>query len=48
MGEGRWQAPQPEGLFTYVEFHIDDIAYNANDLDDKLDSSPATLADVLR
>ena len=28
MGEGRWHAPQPEGLFTYVEFHIDDIAYN--------------------
>ena len=28
FGEGRWQAPDPEGQFTYVEFHIDDIAYN--------------------
>ena len=28
LGEGRWDAPQPEGSFGYVEFHIDDIAYN--------------------
>ena len=28
LGEGRWDAPQPEGSFDYVEFHIDDIAYN--------------------
>ena len=28
IGEGLWHAPQPEGLFSYVEFHIDDIAYN--------------------
>ncbi len=27
-GEGRWHAPQPEGVFTYVELHIDDIVYN--------------------
>ena len=31
MGEGRWHAPPPEGPFTYVEFHIDDIAYNVHD-----------------
>jgi hypothetical protein len=27
-GEGRWNAPAPDGHFTYIEFHIDDIAYN--------------------
>jgi hypothetical protein len=27
MGEGRWQSPQPEGLFSYIEFHVDDITY---------------------
>lgn len=48
MGEGRWQAPQPEGLFTYVEFAIDDIAYNVDDLDGKFEASPAALADVSR
>lgn len=34
FGEGKWLAPEPEGLFTYVEFHIDDITYNRRDLDD--------------
>jgi hypothetical protein len=28
MGEARWHAPQPEGVFTYLEFHADDITYN--------------------
>lgn len=28
IGEGRWHAPQPEGTFTYLEFHLDDIDYN--------------------
>ena len=46
MGEGRWHVPQPEGLFTYVEFHVDDIAYNLYDLDGQLESSTAPLADV--
>ena len=46
MGEGRWRAPQPEGLFTYVEFHVDDIAYNLHDSDGQLESSTAALADV--
>jgi hypothetical protein len=27
-GEGRWHAPQPDGTFTYIELHLDDIAYN--------------------
>lgn len=27
-GEGRWHAPQPEGVFTYVEFHVDELTYN--------------------
>lgn len=27
-GEGRWHAPAPEGEFTYLEFHLDEIAYN--------------------
>ena len=28
VGEGRWYAPAPEGTFTYLEFHLDDIHYN--------------------
>jgi len=28
VGEGRWSAPEPEGTFTYVEFHLDDIHVN--------------------
>ena len=27
-GEGMWVAPAPEGHFTYIEFHIDDLNYN--------------------
>jgi hypothetical protein len=46
MGEGRWQAPQPEGLFTYVEFHVDDIAYNQHDVDGPLESPTAARAGV--
>jgi hypothetical protein len=46
-GDGRWHAPAPEGLFTYVEFHIDDIAYNPDDPDGTLGSSTPALADVL-
>ena len=38
--------PQPEGLFTYLEFHIDDIAYNLHDVDGTLVSSTPALADV--
>jgi deazaflavin-dependent oxidoreductase (nitroreductase family) len=28
-GLALWHAPAPEGIFTYLEFEIDDIAYNA-------------------
>jgi hypothetical protein len=31
VGEGVWQAPQPEGSFTYLEFHLDAIRYNVGD-----------------
>jgi len=27
-GEARWEAPAPEGEFTYLEFHLDHIAYD--------------------
>lgn len=27
-GEGRWRAPDPEGEFSYLEFNVDEIAYN--------------------
>ena len=47
-GEGRWHAPQPEGLFTYLEFHVDDIAYNLHHVDGPLVSSNAARADVSR
>jgi hypothetical protein len=29
IGQGRWHAPDPEGEFTYIDFHVDDIVYNA-------------------
>ncbi|MET0996307.1 MAG: DUF6544 family protein [Mycobacterium sp.] len=45
-GEGRWRAPEPEGPFTYVEFHVDDIAYNLHDFDGPFESSTAALANV--
>ncbi len=28
FGEARWFAPEPEGEFRYLEFHLDDIQYN--------------------
>jgi hypothetical protein len=31
VGEGVWHAPQPEGSFTYLEFHLDAISYNVGD-----------------
>jgi uncharacterized protein DUF6544 len=27
-GEGRWHAPEPEGEFAYLEYHLDGITYN--------------------
>jgi hypothetical protein len=28
-GEARWHAPEPEGEFSYLEYNLDEIAYNA-------------------
>jgi hypothetical protein len=44
FGQGQWHAPQPEGLFTYVEFHIDDIAYNVDGLDGWLEATASAVA----
>lgn len=33
IGEARWHAPEPEGEFAYLEFHIDQITYNGTDAD---------------
>lgn len=30
-GEGRWHAPAPEGEFSYLDFHVDDLAYNVTE-----------------
>jgi len=27
VGEARWHAPEPEGEFAYLDFHLDDIVY---------------------
>jgi hypothetical protein len=32
-GDGRWQPADPQGAFTYIEFHVDDIAYDVRTLD---------------
>jgi hypothetical protein len=32
LGAARWDAPPPEGSFTYVELDLDDIAFNVRDL----------------
>jgi hypothetical protein len=39
IGEGRWHAPDPEGEYTYIDFHVDNIVYNAasNDASRPLD-----------
>ena len=31
IGEGRWHAP--DGEFAYIEFHLDDVTYNATELE---------------
>jgi len=28
IGEAQWYAAEPEGRFTYLDFHVDDIRYN--------------------
>ena len=42
-GQGRWHAPPPEGLFTYLEFRVDDIVYNLHNIDGTLGSSSPAL-----
>jgi hypothetical protein len=37
-GQGRWQAPEPEGSFTYLELHFDEVAYNVH----RTDHAPET------
>lgn len=45
VGEGRWDAPPPEGPFTYVELHLDGIAYNVSSVEGTPRSS-TTLSDT--
>lgn len=30
-GNGKWDAPEPEGHYAYIEFRIDDITYNIDE-----------------
>ena len=46
IGEGRWHAPDPEGEFTYIDFHIDDIAYNAAAIHTEGPGGETTLSDA--
>ncbi len=39
-GEGRWLASAPEGWFTYVELHFDDIVYNVHSPDGTAEPAP--------
>ncbi len=41
-GEGRWHAPDPEGEFVYLEFRLDDIAYNERISDRPLERPAST------
>jgi hypothetical protein len=43
-GEGRWHAPEPEGQFTYVELHLDAIAYNVRSLEDSVPTLVSSMA----
>jgi hypothetical protein len=45
FGEGRWHAPRPEGVFTYLELHIDAITYNPDQREPALSTSHPALAD---
>jgi hypothetical protein len=44
-GEGRWHAPDPEGEFTYIEFHVDNIVYNARSNHTSSPREDVTLSD---
>jgi hypothetical protein len=45
-GSGRWQAPEPEGSFAYVELHVDEIAYNVTRAQDSPAASPLAVAEM--
>ena len=42
VGAGRWNAPDPEGLFTYLEIHLDAISFNVKGSADKPSSAHET------
>jgi hypothetical protein len=46
-GEGRWEPPDPEASFTYVELHFDDITYNVRSADGTANPQPAPHAERL-
>ena len=46
-GEGRWAAPEPEGTFTYIEFNIDDIAYNVHTSGEERTAATQDSVDVM-
>ena len=39
-GEARWHAPEPEGMFTYIEFNIDSITFNTNESNNNTPNTP--------
>jgi hypothetical protein len=43
-GQARWQAPEPEGSFTYLELHLDDIAYNNHSAEDASETVSSVVA----
>jgi hypothetical protein len=43
-GEGRWLLPAPDGWFTYVELHFDDISYNVHSADGTTGPVPAAMS----
>jgi hypothetical protein len=44
VGEGRWDAPEPEGAFTYIEFHVDAISYNVHSTRNAVAVPPSAVA----
>jgi hypothetical protein len=43
VGEGRWHAPAPEGEFSYIEFHVDDLWYNVRPIRLAAEARPRVL-----
>jgi hypothetical protein len=46
VGEGRWDAPQPEGPFSYLELIVDDITFNMHSVGDTPEHAGATPLEV--